>query len=122
MRDEGLMRKQPVIELTLKNGTDQAVSRAYFVGTLASPDRSVPWHKDGLNYSTAGGLEPREEATWNLAPNIFSDWEKVEAPPDAIFTVTVEQLDGAEDKPMHSTNEFDEHDVSAVKSAHLPQL
>ena len=53
---------------------------------------------------------PGEEATWSLAPNMFSGWGKVEPPADAIFTVTVEQLDGADDKPIYSTRDFDAHD------------
>ena len=114
MREQEFMGKQPIIEMTVKNGTDQAVSRAYFEGTLASPDRSVPWHKDTFNYSISGGLEPGEEATWNLAPNMFSDWGKVDAPADAVFTVTVQQLDGADGKPIYSTREFDEHDLERL--------
>ena len=108
------MGKQPIIELTVKNGTEQAVSRAYFEGTIASPDRSVPWHKDTFNYSISGGLEPGEEATWNLAPNMFSDWGKVDAPAEAIFTVTVEQLDGADGEPIYSTRELSERDLERL--------
>lgn len=114
MREQEFMGKQPIIELTVKNGTDQAVSRAYFEGTLASPDRSVPWHKDTFNYSIPGGLEPGEEATWNLAPNMFSDWGKIDAPADAVFTVTVEQLDGADGRPIYSTREISEHDLARL--------
>ncbi len=101
---------QPIIDLTVVNSTDKAVSRAYFEGTIASPDRSVPWHKDTFNYQISGGLEPGEEASWSLAPNMFSDWGKVKAPSDAIFTVTVEQLDGADGKPLYSTMNFTEYD------------
>lgn len=110
MRQEEYFGKQPIIELTVKNGTTEAVSRAYFEGTLASPDRSVPWHKDVFNYSISGGIEPGEEASWSLAPNRFSDWGKVEAPVDAVFTVTVERLDGADGEPLYSTMEFSEYD------------
>ena len=104
------MGKQPIIELTVKNGTSEAVSRAYFEGTLASPKRSVPWHKDTFNYGISGGLEPGEEASWSLAPNMFSDWGKIDAPKDAVFTVTVEQLDGPDGEPIYSTRAFSEHD------------
>lgn len=114
MHEQEFMGEQPIIELTVKNGTDQAVSRAYFEGTLASPDRSVPWHKDTFNYSISGGLEPGEEATWNLAPNVFSDWGKVSAPTDAVFTVTVQQLDGADGKPIYSTRDFVEYDLERL--------
>ncbi len=108
-------RKQPIIELTLKNGTGNAISRAYFEGTIASPGRSVPWYKNTFNYSISGGLEPNEEATWSLAPNMFSDWGKVDAPADAVFTVTVEQLDGSDEQLIYSTRVFNEHDSERLK-------
>lgn len=101
---------QPIIELTVQNGTDQAVSRAYFEGTLASPGRSVPWHKAVFNHSISGGLEPGEKATWHLIPNMFSDWGTVNAPPDAVFTVTVERLDGPDGELLFSTDEFTDSD------------
>lgn len=121
MREQKFIGNQPIIELTVKNGTDQAVSRAYFEATLASPGRSVPWHQDAFNYSISGGLEPGEEATWNLAPNRFSDWGKVDAPADAVFTVTVEQLDGADGESIYSTREFGERErerLNELKKTH----
>ncbi|SMM99111.1 Possible lipoprotein [uncultured Candidatus Thioglobus sp.] len=101
---------QPIIELTVKNGTTYPVSRAYFKGTIASPKRSVPWHEDTFNYSISGGLEPKEKAEWRLAPNMFSDWGKVDSPEDAIFTVVVERIDGADGKAILSVNEFGERE------------
>lgn len=109
-QEQRFMGKQPIIELTVKNGTSSPISRAYFKGVIASPNRSVPWLKDEFNYSIKGGLEPGEEASWTLAPNMFSDWGKVEAPADAVFTVTVEQLDGPDGESLFSTLDFDEDD------------
>ncbi|MBN2834397.1 MAG: hypothetical protein JXR48_05465 [Candidatus Delongbacteria bacterium] len=102
------MGEQPIIELTVKNGTHHAVSRAFFKGTIASPNRSVPWHQDTFSYSISGGLEPGEEASWRLAPNMYSDWGKIDVPSDAIFTVTVERLDGADGNALYSTSDFGE--------------
>ena len=102
--------KQQIIAITVKNGTNEAVSRAYFEGVLASPRRSVPWHKDTFNYSISGGLEPGEEQSWRLAPNMFSDWGQIEVPSDAVFTVTVERIDGADGSALYSTTEFTERD------------
>jgi len=110
MQEKRYSGKQPIIELTVKNGTSSAVAQAYFEGTIASPNRSVPWFKDSFSYKISGGLEPNEEAKWSLAPNQFSDWGKVEAPADAIFTVTVKRLDGADGEPIYSANEFSEYD------------
>ena len=107
---------EPIIELTVKNGTRHAVSRAYFIGTIASPNRSVPWLKDSFNYEISGGLEPGEEATWHLAPNSFSEWGKVDVPKDAIFTVQVEQIDGSDGKALYSTKIFSEEDEKRLKT------
>jgi len=114
-RKRQYLQSEPIIELTVKNGTDSAVSRAYFVGTLASPNRAVPWLQDSFNYSIPGGLEPGEQATWRLAPNMFSDWGKVEAPADAILTVEVEQLDGANKEMLFSTKVFSKRDAERLE-------
>lgn len=102
--------EEPIIELTVFNGTKHAVSRAYFTGILSSPNRSVPWLKDDFNYQIAGGLEPGEEASWRLAPNSFSEWGKVDAPKDAILVVEVKKVDGADDETLFSVDDFDEYD------------
>ncbi len=109
------MGKEPIIELTVRNNTPYAVSRAYFEGTVASPDRSVPWIKEEFNYMIRGGLEPGEEASWRLSPNMFSEWGTVEVPSDAILTVTVERLDGPDGEPVYSSLEFDEYDKQRLQ-------
>jgi len=53
---------QPTITMTVKNNTPYPVSRAFFVGTLTSPGRSVPWLRKEFNYSISGGIEPGELA------------------------------------------------------------
>jgi len=107
--------EEPVIELTVLNGTDRAISRAYFTGTLASPNRSVPWLKDDFNYEISGGLEPREEVTWYLAPNMFSDWGTVDAPKDAVLTIKVKRLDGPEGEELYSVNNFGEEEQERLE-------
>lgn len=95
-------RKKPVIDLAVQNGTGHPVSRAYFRGTIASPGRSVPWLVEEFNYSISGGLEPGESSDWSLAPNSFSEWGKVDAPSDALFTVEVLRLDGADGEALYN--------------------
>lgn len=107
--------EEPIIELTVMNGTDKAVSRVYFVGTLASPNRSIPWIKDDFNYEISGGLEPGEEVTWHLIPSILSDWGKVDAPKDAVLTVEVKQLDGPDGEEMYSVNNFGEEEKERLE-------
>ena len=107
--------EEPIIELTVMNGTDKAVSKAYFTGTLASPNRSVPWIKDDFNYEISGGLEPGEEVNWYLAPNMFSDWGKIDAPKDAVLTVDLKQLDGPNGEEMYSVNNFGEDEQERLE-------
>jgi hypothetical protein len=102
--------EDPIIELTVYNGTKYPVSRAYFTGTLSSPKRSIPWLKEDFNYQISGGLEPGEEAAWRLAPNSFSEWGTVDAPKDAILTVEVKKLDGADEETLFASDNFDEDD------------
>ena len=49
-------------------------------------------------------LEPGESADWNLAPNMFSDWGKVEELDDMVFTVTTTRLDGADGEALFVDN------------------
>ncbi|MCK9522443.1 MAG: hypothetical protein M0R76_05270 [Proteobacteria bacterium] len=114
MREQSYSRPQPIIEMTVKNGTGHAVSYGYFEGTVASLNRSVPWHKDTFAYKIPGGLEPGEEATWKLLPNMFSDWGKIDAPNDAVFTVTVKKLNDANNESIYSTDEFDKEDLERL--------
>jgi hypothetical protein len=103
--------EEGVIELTVKNETKYAVSRAYFQGVLSSPGRSVPWVKDSFAYKIAGGIEPGEQATWKLSTMFtFGEWSN--APKDRkdmVLTVTVTRIDGADEKPIFDS-EFSEFD------------
>ncbi|SIQ37086.1 DUF6694 family lipoprotein [Aquipseudomonas alcaligenes] len=105
-----LSHKKPVISLSVTNGTGHAVSRAYFKGTIASPGRSIPWFTGAFNYEIPGGLEPGESADWNLEPNMFSEWGKVNAPADALFTLEVVRLDGADKAALYDAQGLSERE------------
>jgi hypothetical protein len=107
-------RATPYILLAVKNGTQQAVSRAYFRGTIASPDRSIPWLTETFNYEISGGLEPGETAEWLLAPNQFGKWGNVDAPEDAVFTVETIRLDGAKGDALFDSGSFDDEDAKRL--------
>ena len=125
-RKEGTyyITEETIIELTVINKTDKAVSRVYFTGTLASPNRSVPWIKSDFNYEISGGIESGEEATWYLTPNMFSDWGEVDAPKDAILTVEVKKLDGADGEEIYSVNNFGEDEQERLEEllANYPEF
>lgn len=113
MQEQRFGSPKPVIELTVRNGTDVAISRAYFVGTIASPGRAVPWLKEEFNYPIRGGLEPGEEVSWSLTPNMFSSWGNVNAPDDAVLTVEVLRLDGPDGEPAFDSR-FSERDAARL--------
>lgn len=97
-------RKSPTIELSVKNGLPAAVSRVYFSAVLSSPGRSIPWVDDTFNYSISGGLEPGEETTWKLAPNMFGEWGKApQDRDDMVLTVTLTKADGADGKALYDS-------------------
>ncbi|HEX5716323.1 MAG TPA: DUF6694 family lipoprotein [Thermoanaerobaculia bacterium] len=107
---------KPVIQLRVRNGTKHPISHAYFSGKITSPGRSVPWLEEEFNYPISGGLEPGEEAQWNLAPNQFSEWGTVDVPPDAGLTVTVTRLDGPNGEAILSTQEFTKEDQARLEA------
>ncbi len=109
--------EEAVIELTVKNETQHAVSRAYFHGVLSSPGRSVPWVKDSFNYTISGGLEPREQVTWKLSPNMYGEWGNApKGRNDMILTVAVTRIDGADEKPIYDSkfSEWDKENLEKL--------
>jgi hypothetical protein len=113
--EQGFGGYQPIIELTVRNGTSHAISRAYFVGTLSSHGRSVPWLEEDFNYEISGGVEPGEKVSWRLSPNTFSKWGSINAPSDAVFTVKVDRLDGPDKKTLLSARDFTDHDAERLE-------
>ena len=116
--------EEPVIEFKVENGTAFAISRAFFQGTLKSPDRSVPWLVDDFNYSIPGGLEPGESAQWRLAPNMFSDWGEVDAPSDAVLLIETTKIYGPSGESLFDAGQFSERDAEKVDEilAEFPEL
>lgn len=114
-RTEEIIGTKPIIELTVKNGTDRVVSRASFKGTLASPYKPEPWVQEEFNYQIAAGIQPGQKANWSLAPNIFSKWGTVKVPKDAILTVEVLQVEGPDGEVLFSTKAFSEEDAQRLQ-------
>jgi len=110
--------KEPAIDLNIKNETGSPVSRAYFIGTLSSPGRSVPWLREDFNYSISGGLEKGEEAVWKLAPNPYGKWGTgtIDAPENAVLTVETVRLDGADGKALFDSKDFSDSEEESLKT------
>jgi hypothetical protein len=106
----------PVIDLTVRNGTGQAISRFYCRGVLSSPGRETPWVDDTFNYSVRGGIQPGETKQFQLSPNMFGPWGK--APKDRqdmVFAVTVYRIDGSDENELYPA-EWTEDDAARLAS------
>lgn len=90
-----------VMELTVENKLDVAISAGTFEGTLITPGRSVPWLVDTFSYSIAGGLEPGEKQSWKLGPNQYGDWGNTPKDrDDTVFTVRAKNVKGPDGKDL----------------------
>lgn len=108
-RESGFLT-EPVIEITVQNKTERAVSKVFFDGLLASPGREMPWVDERFSYEIPGGLAEGEGATWKLSPNMFSSWGKApQDRDDLVLTLTVTKLLGAGDVELFPAR-FDEDD------------
>lgn len=121
---EDTFSEQPIIELTVQNNTEFAISRAYFEATYASPDRQIPWLEESFNYEISGGIEPGEKKSWTLAPNQFGEWGQIEEKPDAILTVETVRLDGPDNEALFDAqglSEFEKKRLKKLKTEYLSE-
>lgn len=91
---------EPVIELTVTNGSDRAVAELMLHGVLKSPNREVAWVDETFYYAISGGLAPGESATWSLAPNRFGPWGNDQIPRNAVLTLTLLGVNNSEGEPL----------------------
>lgn len=116
-RENALGMEEPILDLTVENATDTAISRVFFTGTIKSPERAVPWlDSKSFNYTVPGGVEPGEQTRWRLKPNMFSEWGNVDAPDDAEFSVEVVELRGPDGETLWSSRDFGDQEQAELDS------
>ena len=91
---------EPVIELTVTNGSEHAVAELMLHGVLKSPNREVAWVDETFYYVISGGLAPGESATWSLAPNRFGPWGNDQIPRNAALTLTLLGVNNSKGEPL----------------------
>ncbi|WP_442908121.1 DUF6694 family lipoprotein [Halomonas sp. IOP_14] len=106
---------EPVIDLEVTNGTDQAISELLLRGVVTSPDHSAPWVDETFYYVVPGGIEPGETLEWSLAPNRFGPWGNAQIPSDAELTVTLQGLKGLDEQPLWDSPELTEHELARLE-------
>jgi hypothetical protein len=112
-------KNEAFIELTVKNETNFAVSRAYFHAILSSPNRSVTWAEESFIYQIPGGIEPGEQLTWKLDSNTFTGLNQVPKDrKDLIINITTKRIDGADGKPLYDLKsiEADKKSLESLKA------
>lgn len=114
---KGRFSTESVIDMTVKNNSEHAISVIRCEGVYKSPERTVPWATSGINYKIPGGLEPGEEQRWELIPSSWGDFDDMEMRQDAVLSVRVESVEDLEGESLYSLDIFDEED-----SARLAEL
>jgi len=116
--------EKPVIEISLTNNTDTAISRAYFSSRLVESGRSVPHLVEDFNFTIAGGIEPGETYSAVLEPNMFSKWGSVKGDTSKMDLLAVlTRIDGPDDKPIYNSSFSDRKESKlAALQAELTKL
>ncbi|WP_317986313.1 DUF6694 family lipoprotein [Vreelandella aquamarina] len=109
---------EPVIDLEVTNGTDEAISEVRLQGVVKSDDRATPWINETFYYVISGGLEPGETAKWSLAPNRFGVWGNTQIPGDATFVVTLAGLKDAEGEPLWTSPALSKNEAAKLARLH----
>lgn len=106
---------EPVIDLKVTNGTEQAISTLFLRGVVTSPGRSMPWVDESFYYVVPGGIEPGETLEWSLAPNRFGPWGNAQIPNAAALTITLEGVQGADDESFWDSPALTESEMARLE-------
>ncbi|BBO33640.1 hypothetical protein [Lacipirellula parvula] len=84
-----------IVNVKVRNDSNEPISAIYFAATVKSPNRAVPWAEVKFSKLISGGLERGETQELEYTPNQFDGgWYRVkEAPKDAKFIVSVRDVD-----------------------------
>lgn len=106
---------EPVIDLKVTNGTEQAISTLFLRGVVTSQGRSMPWVDESFYYVVPGGIEPGETLEWSLAPNRFGPWGNAQIPDAAALTITLEGVQGADDESFWDSPALTESEMAKLE-------
>ena len=105
---------KPVIELRGEERDRRCRVASLLPGHGCQSGRVVPWIEEDFNFEIASGLEPGEVGDWTIEPNQYK-WRQTAVPKDAVMTVEVVRLDGADGKVLYDSS-FDEADAKRLES------
>ncbi|XKG90285.1 hypothetical protein LG301_09935 [Vreelandella venusta] len=107
---------EPVIELTVTNRSEQAVSELMLHGLLESPERDITWVDETFYYVISGGLAPGETDTWSLAPNRFGPWGNEQIPTGVELSLTLSGVNDADGKPLWNAPPLTDSESARLES------
>lgn len=107
---------EPVIDLEVTNGSDQAISELLLRGLLQSPNQEVAWVDESFYYRISGGLAPGETAHWSLAPNRFGPWGNDQIPSNAVLTLTLQGVNDAQGKSLWSSPPLTDNEIARLET------
>lgn len=107
---------EPVIELTVTNRSEQAISELMLHGLLESPERDITWVDETFYYVISGGLAPGETDTWSLAPNRFGPWGNEQIPTGVELSLTLSGVNDADGKPLWNAPPLTESESARLES------
>lgn len=82
------------LHLTIRNGSDRAVSRLVMTGTITSEGRASPWLVADVPWEFKGGLQPGKEETLHLNPGSFNGEPRLDVTPDMRLGVQAIEVTG----------------------------
>lgn len=96
-RESGYLERA-IISFRITNNSAVAVKRIFVDGVLETPGRSIPWVDSNFNYEFPGGLEPGEQQSLDLEPNMFGDWtnRSLQNQSDLVLTLSLMDIEGAD--------------------------
>lgn len=110
--NEDRFSRDPVIDLTIHNGTGETVTRFRAQGFLSSPGRETPWVDDSFSYAIRGGMEPGETEQFKLSPNMFGSWASAPRDrTDMVLTVSILSIEGSDGEDLFEVDWEPEDDA-----------
>lgn len=94
----------PILEMNVKNGTDQAVYKVHFDWELSNPNNGESKGERGLVYEIPEGFQPNDAAVWKITSKITD----LEISPELKLKINITQLDDKNGEPLFGGNKLTE--------------
>ncbi len=120
--DVGLPK--PYLTFTLRNGSEQLVTRAGCHFAVLTPGRTLPWMAADFNFDIPGGLEPGESREFTFSGNYFiGEWEDIPRDrTDLVVDMKLTRLEGLNKRIVYDESEIPDYDkdIEALRAKLAP--